>query len=226
MSTWYFDPLPMFGFDVVDVDPPTHFQLYSEKGNRKSASAQYDIMSWDDLAKMPVGHLVRGNGIITLWACPPTLEQSLWLLRQWGARFKTELVWPKGRMTTGYRSRGMHESVLLGVFGDEHQIHDALYGVIKGKARGHSQKPREWYAHLRKKTPGLSRLCLFSRESHEGYTHWGNEVGLLDNDVKLARQQKEKVIAPTPLFDRLGEAAPTSGCIEPIEFARANELLL
>ncbi|WP_461319523.1 MT-A70 family methyltransferase [Bradyrhizobium barranii] len=101
MSGWFFDPLLPFCADVVDVDPPTEFKLRSENGNKKSASAQYDIMSWDDLAKLPVGHLVRGNGIITLWACPPTLDQSMWLLKQWGARFKTELVWPKGRMGTG-----------------------------------------------------------------------------------------------------------------------------
>lgn len=203
MSGWFFDPLRPFAFDVVDADCPTPFELYSQKGNAKSASAQYDTMSWEGLAKLPVGHLVRGNGIITLWACPPTLEQSMWLLRQWGARFKTELIWPKGRMGTGYRSRAMHESVLLGVFGDEHQIHDALYGEIKGKARGHSQKPIEWYAHLREKTPGLERLCLFSRENHEGFTHWGDEVGTIEVGARVPprRRKKEKETVAAPLFD-------------------------
>lgn len=205
--TWFFDPLQMFGFDVVDVDPPTEFELYSEKGNRKSASAQYGIMSWDDLGKMPVGHLVRGNGIITLWACPPTLDQSIGLLKQWGARYKTELVWPKGRVGTGYRSRGMHESVLLGVFGDEGQIHDTFFGIIKGKARGHSQKPVEWYETLRDKTPGLNRLCLFSRENHEGFTHWGDQVGTLEVGTRVKRPKPDKVIAATPLFDLLEASA-------------------
>ncbi|MGY4224390.1 N6-adenosine-specific RNA methylase IME4 [Bradyrhizobium sp. USDA 4503] len=201
--TWFFDPLQMFGFDVVDVDPPTEFKLYSDKGNTKSASAQYGIMSWDDLAKLPVGQLVRGNGIITLWACPPTLDQSMLLLKKWGARYKTELFWPKHRLGTGYRSRGMHESVLLGVFGDECQIHDTFYGEIVGKARGHSQKPKEWYETLRQKTPGLDRCCLFSRENHEGFVHWGNQVGTVDGNGRLIRQPKVKTIAPTPLFDLL-----------------------
>lgn len=204
---WFFEPLQMFGFDVVDVDPPTDFELYSEKGNVKSASAQYNILSWEFLETLPVGHLIRGNGIITLWACPPTLNKSMRLLEAWGARYKTELVWPKGRMSTGYRSRGMHESVLLGVFGDEHQIHEALYGVIKGKARGHSQKPKEWYEHLAAKTPGLDRLCLFSRENHPGFTHWGDQVGQLDGGARPARQQKEKVVETAPLLDLMGAAA-------------------
>ncbi|WP_156929017.1 hypothetical protein [Bradyrhizobium sp. th.b2] len=54
MKSWFFDPLPMFGFDLAVVDPPTEFTLYSANGNKKSASAQYDIMSWTDLAKLPV----------------------------------------------------------------------------------------------------------------------------------------------------------------------------
>lgn len=202
VSGWFFEPLPMFGFDVIDIDPPTEFKLRSDAGNKKSASAQYKIMSWDDLAKLPVGHLVRCNGIILLWTAPPILLRSIWLLEQWGARYKTELIWPKGRVGTGYRSRGMHESVLLGVFGDEHQIHNAFFGEIKGKARGHSQKPVEWYEHLREKTPGLDRLCLFSRENHDGFTHWGDEVGTVPVGSRVPPRRKEpKQPTAMPLFD-------------------------
>ncbi|MCW2195086.1 N6-adenosine-specific RNA methylase IME4 [Bradyrhizobium elkanii] len=204
---WFFDPLPMFGFDLAVVDPPTEFTLYSANGNKKSASAQYDIMSWTDLAKLPVGHLIRANGIILLWACPPTLNKSMWLLEQWGALYKTELVWPKRRLGTGYRSRGMHESILLGVFGDEYQIHDAFYGEIEGKPRGHSQKPAKFYEHIREKTAGLVRCDLFSRESHEGFVAWGNEVGKYDDGSRPERRRKERIIAPTPLFDEREVAA-------------------
>ncbi|WP_454629612.1 MT-A70 family methyltransferase [Bradyrhizobium cenepequi] len=206
MTGWYFDPLPMFGFDVCVCDPPTEFELFSKKGNKKSASAQYRVMSWRDLAALPVGHLVRGNGIILLWACPPTLNLSMWLLEQWGALYKTELVWPKRRLGTGYRVRGMHESILLGVFGDECQIHEAFYGEIAGKARGHSQKPAEFYRHVRERTPGLARCDLFSRETHEGFVAWGDEAGKFDNGP-VPKQPKQKVYAPTPLLDGLEPAA-------------------
>ncbi|MGY3482283.1 N6-adenosine-specific RNA methylase IME4 [Bradyrhizobium sp. USDA 4011] len=207
MKNFFFDPLPMFGFDICIVDPPTEFELYSSKGNKKSASAQYDILSWDELGQLPVGHLVRSNGVVGLWACPPTLDKSMWLLKRWGALYKTELVWPKGRVGTGYRARGMHESVLVGVFGNGEQIHDPFWGVIKGKARGHSQKPREFYEMIRERTPGLARCDLFSRETHEGFVAWGNEVGKYDDGRRPERRQKEKLIAPTPLFDMLEVAA-------------------
>ncbi len=201
--TWFFDPLPMFGFDVAVIDPPTEFELYSEKGNKKSASAQYDIMTWEDLEAMPVGHLVRGNGIILLWACPPTLNKSFRLLERWGALYKTELVWPKGRMGTGYRSRAMHESVLLGVFGNDRQIHDAFYGVIKGKARGHSAKPDEFYDMVIDRTPGLDRCDIFARRSRDGFTTWGNEKTKFDNGYFPKPKKEAPPPAPTPLFDEV-----------------------
>lgn len=207
MTDWFFDPLPMFGFDVGIIDPPTEFELYSENGNAKSASAQYNVMDWDDLGKMPVGHLFRANAVIGLWACPPTLRKSMRLLDQWGALYKTELVWPKGRMSTGYRARGMHESVLVAVFGDERQIHDPFYGVIKGKARGNSQKPPEFHQMIRERTSGLNRCDLFSRETHEGFVGWGDQAGTLDNGVKPKRKTKTVVTAPAPLFDMLEVAA-------------------
>jgi N6-adenosine-specific RNA methylase IME4 len=187
--TWPFGHLQMFGYDVIVVDPPTTFELRSEKGNSKSAGAQYDLMSWSALAALPVGHLARANGIICLWACPPTLHLSFKLLEDWGALYKTERIWDKRtkngkrRMGTGYRSRAMHESLLLGVFGNERQIHDTFLGVFEGEAREHSRKPESFYADLVDKTPGLSRCELFGRQSRPGFDVWGNEATKFDREA-------------------------------------------
>lgn len=199
-----FDPLQMFGFDVIVIDPPTDFELYSQAGNEKSASAQYDVMSWPDLEAMPFGQLARANAICLLWACPPTLEKSFSLLKAMGARYKTELVWRKvtkngkPRMATGYRSRAFHESVLVGVFGDERQIHDALMSLFDGVedprdgimfdglAREHSRKPDEFYDMVLAKTPGLDRCDLFSRQTHPGFVGWGKEHGKFDVGARAA----------------------------------------
>jgi N6-adenosine-specific RNA methylase IME4 len=205
MKSWFFEPLPMFGFDVAVVDCPTPFELYSQKGNKKSASAQYETMSWEDLAAMPVGHLMRANGILLLWACPPTLDKSIDLLKGWGAIYKTELVWPKGRMGPGYRSRGMHESILLGAFGDERQIHKAFYGVVEGKARQHSRKPESFYRMVVDRTPGLDRCDIFARQSRPGFSTWGHEATLFDEGQPAITKPEPKPveIAPAPLFDML-----------------------
>lgn len=207
MSGWFFNPLQMFGFDVVEIDLPARFETYSDKGNTKSGEAYYNTMSWDEAAAMPVGHLVRGNGIVLLWGWPPSLDKSFWLLKCWGARYKTELVWPKGRVGTGYRSRGMHESVLLGVFGDECQIHETFFGIIKGKYVGHSVKPTEWYEDIVAKTPCLDRLALFARRQIPGFTTWGDQSDLLSAGERPMRKQREMVTPSTPLFDGLAGGA-------------------
>lgn len=184
--TWPFQGLNPFSYNVIVCDPPTTFDLYSEKGNAKSAGAQYDLMSWPELEALPVGHLAQANAVLLLWACAPTMPKSLKLMERWGAMYKTELVWRKvtrngkPRMGPGYRARTMHESVLVGVFGNESQIHDAFPSLFDGVARAHSQKPKEFYEMVMRKTQGAYRCDLFSRETHPGFTAWGNEVGKLD----------------------------------------------
>lgn len=186
MTGWPFGNLQMFGYDVIVADPPTEFELYSEAGNTKSAGAQYDLMSWEELAAMPVGHLARANAILLLWACPPTLHKSFELLNAWGALYKTELVWDKRtkngkrRIGTGYRARGMHESLLLGVFSDGRQIHKPFPGVFEGEAREHSRKPDSFYELVIDRTPGLARCDLFAREFRSGFDTWGKESAKFD----------------------------------------------
>jgi N6-adenosine-specific RNA methylase IME4 len=209
MSDWFFDPLKMFSYDVAVVDPPTEFTLYSEAGNEKSASRHYKTVPWPELEKLPVGHMMKANGILLLWACPPTLPKSIRLMEAWGALYKTELVWRKitknhkPRMGPGYRARGFHESVLMGVFGDERQIHDTFPGLFDGLedprdgvmfdgvAREHSRKPDEFYEMVRHLTPGANRCDLFSRQNRSGFDGWGDEHGKFDQPTKSLRPLPE-----------------------------------
>ena len=184
--TFPFSPLRMFGYDIIDVDPPTPFNLYSEKGAEKSAASHYSLMSWDALGRLPVGHLARANALLLLWACAPTLPMSIRLMESWGALYKTDLVWRKvtkngkPRMGPGYRARTLHEHVLVGVFGDGPQIHKPFPSLFDGVAREHSRKPDEYYRMVVERTLGLDRCCLFARETRPGFEGWGLEAGKFD----------------------------------------------
>jgi len=198
---WPFEPLRLFSYDVIVIDPPSPFETYSAAGKSKSGAGHYDVMSWEEIGAMPFGHLARCNAIALLWACPPTLHYSFRLLEQMGAKFKTELVWRKvtksgkPRRGTGYRAAGYHESVLLGVFGDEYQIHlqfpslfegIELVGegeVFDGIVREHSRKPDEFYEMVAERTPNAFRCDLFSRETRPGFDGWGREHGKFDAQV-------------------------------------------
>jgi N6-adenosine-specific RNA methylase IME4 len=205
MTSWPFDPLRMFGYDVIVIDPPTPFDTYSSSGQAKSGGGHYDTMPWDDIAKMPFGQLARANAIVLLWACPPTLHLSMRLLEQMGAKYKSELVWRKvtkngkPRRGTGYRNANYHESVLLGVFADERQIHEQFRSMFDGVVRQHSRKPVEFYEMVAAVTPNAFRCDLFSRETRPGFDGWGNEHGKFDDRQAVVVDAPAASIAPTPL---------------------------
>lgn len=213
---WPFDPLRMFGYDVIIIDPPTQFDTYSARGQSKSGGGHYGTMPWEEIAKFPFGELARCNAIVGLWACPPTLDRSMWLLREIGAKYKSELIWRKvtkngkPRRGTGYRNAGYHESVLLGVFGDERQTHnqfnslfdgiESLEGeIIEGEAREHSRKPDEFYEIVAARTPNAFRCDLFSRETRPGFDGWGDQHGKFDAG-QAAQSEPAAQPASMPLF--------------------------
>lgn len=187
MSGWFFDPLPMFGFDLVVFDPPSDFQNYSAKGEKKGPRAQYETMSDAEVAALPVGQLVGPNSWCLLWATAPKLDVNIGWLRGWGFRFVTEIVWrkvyPSGKpaMGTGYVARTMHESVLVGAIGSP-AYRKPFPSLFDGVRRQHSRKPEEFYrlideqfapAHMR-------RADIFSRQPREGWASFGKEANKFD----------------------------------------------
>lgn len=190
--SWPFGDLPLFGFDCLVIDPPWHFNLYSNAGNQKAASSQYDVMNLADIKALPVGQLARAKAILFLWACAPMLPEALDVMKAWGFTYKTMLAWrkitPAGkpRMGCGYVARSMHEPILVGAIGhgDQDKALPSVFDgtclddgadLIDGIARQHSRKPDSFYDLVRQVTPRAERCDLFSRETREGFTGWGRE---------------------------------------------------
>jgi N6-adenosine-specific RNA methylase IME4 len=182
---WPFDPLRPLSYEVIVADPPWPFDLYSNRGNHKSAAAQYSLMSIEEIAALPVGGLAQRDCLLLMWITAPRLIGCLAVMEAWGFAYKTNIVWrkttPAGkvRMGTGYWARSMHESVLIGTLGKPGKF-SAFPSVFDGVAREHSRKPDEFYALVNKHTSGLRRADLFSRESRLGFDGWGNESTKFD----------------------------------------------
>jgi len=109
---WPFGNLQMFGYDVIVVDPPWDFENYSDAGTKKGADPHYDVMVLADIKALPVGDLARGSEtIMFLWSTAPMLPQALDVLKAWGAKYLSQIVWRKVtatgkvRVGTGYRVR-------------------------------------------------------------------------------------------------------------------------
>ncbi|WP_227439210.1 MT-A70 family methyltransferase [Methylobacterium sp. W2] len=191
---WPFGALPPFGFDMLMVDPPWSFALRSDKGEAKSAQAQYACMTLDEIKALPVAQLARGDAFLWLWATNPMLPQALAVMAAWGFTFTTSGTWVKtttgGKIAfgTGYVLRCASEPFMIGKFGQPHAGR-SVRSVIMAPIREHSRKPDEAYAAAEALMPSaLRRADLFSRESRPGWTAWGNETGHFDEPALMAAE--------------------------------------
>lgn len=188
--TWPFGSIPPLSFDVILADPATRFETWSDAGEDKSPQAQYETMSWEQLQAMPVSHLGRGDAMLFLWACWPTLRESIALMEAWGFRYVTGGAWHKrtkhGKTAfgTGYVLRSASEPFLIGTLGSPLTANN-IRGVIESEdldvidaaVRGHSRKPDEQYDFCRRLNPrALKFIELFARQRQPGWEAWGNEV--------------------------------------------------
>lgn len=190
-----FAAIPPLSYDVILADPAWHFYLRSGKGEAKSPQAQYKTMSPDEIKAMPVSHLARGDALIMMWACWPSLPLAFEVLAAWGFRYVTGGSWHKrtrhGKTNfgTGYRLRSATEPYLIGTLGNPktakniRNIIDAA--EIDSENIGHSRKPPDQYAMLEHLcTASTRRLELFSHKSAEGWDAWGNECGKFDGELQ------------------------------------------
>lgn len=183
---WPFGSLRPMHYDVLLADPPWPFNNYSAKGETKNQTRYYATMGFDDISKLPVGNLARGDALIMMWCCWPTLDRAVGILDAWGFRYVTGWAWHKrtvhGKTAfgTGYVLRSACEPFLIGTVGAP-RTSRSVRGLIEAEVREHSRKPDEQYAFLEQLMPrALHRVELFARQSRPGWDAWGNEVAKFD----------------------------------------------
>lgn len=197
MTGWPFSPLSMFAYDVAEIDPAWTFALRSAKGEKKSAQAQYQTMSLDDIKALPVGNLLAPGGVCIMWCTWPlvAIGAHVEVIRGWGLLPVTGGGWtkrtPSGKMRwgTGYVARSLHEPYIIARLsgsswkgaGFPNLVETLEADAIDGLAREHSRKPDEFYLAVEKAWPEARRVSVFSRQSRAGWATWGNEAAKFDH---------------------------------------------
>ena len=187
MIAWPFDPLPMFGFDVVMADMPWPWMAYSEKGLAKSPEAHYATMKFEDIAALPVGDLLAPGGVLFLWCTWPLIHRQTQMPKRWGLEIKTGGVWAKRtesgklRWGTGYLLRSVCEPFVIATLKNSGFRGPSETNLIDGLAREHSRKPDEAYQLIERILPDARRADLFARESRPGWTPFGFEATKFDS---------------------------------------------
>lgn len=181
IAAWPWADLEPMAYQLIMIDPPWHFRLYSEKGEEKSAQAQYRCMDADAIAALPVADLAARDCLLWMWATAPMLDQQIAILKRWGFAFKTSGVWVKTTVNeriafgTGYLLRNAHEPFLIGTRGEPKTRRD-VRSVVMGQVREHSRKPDEGYAAAERLMPDARRADVFARQRRPGWEAFGDEI--------------------------------------------------
>jgi N6-adenosine-specific RNA methylase IME4 len=166
-------PLPDDKFDLVLADPPWEYD-FAETENR-AIENHYPTMKLKEIKSLKVP--ISDNAVLFLWATAPKLLEALEVMKSWNFVYKTNAVWDKEIIGSGYWFRGQHELLLVGVRGNYSPPfpENRFSSVIRSKRTKHSKKPEIVYEILEKMFPDSKKLELFAREKRKGWTAWGNE---------------------------------------------------
>ena len=165
-------------YDIVLADPPWRFTSNSRERPGRNALRHYSCMSPGEIAALPVREIAARDALLYLWVTVPHLATGLDVLRAWGFRYVSGLVWVKARIGTGFWVRNRHEIVLIARRGRFPCPRPAPHpdSVIEAPQREHSRKPDALHEMIEDAFPSARRVELFARQRRPGWHAWGNET--------------------------------------------------
>lgn len=170
--------LPEGPFDVIYADPPWRFASNSTAKPGRNPMRHYDCMKLDEISAMPVSDMAAKNALLLMWVTVPFAHMADQVVCAWGFRSKSQLVWTKQRIGTGYWARNQHELLIIATRGRFPCPRPALFptSIIPGAQRQHSRKPEWPVDRIDERLPAARKVELFARRPRTGWTVWGNNT--------------------------------------------------
>ena len=170
--------LPYKRYGVLYADCPWRFEPYSRvTGMDRAADNHYPTMTLDKIKAIQPPAATQC--VLFLWATAPMLPQALDVMTAWGFTYKSQWIWVKDKIGTGYWSRNQHEHLLIGTKGGipapaPGTQSPSVIGCPVGK---HSAKPEIFREMITKLYPNVPKLEMFARgEAPKDWEFWGNEA--------------------------------------------------
>ena len=170
-------------YNIIYADPAWSYKDKALSGNR-GACCKYDVMTIEDIEKLPVKDISANDSILFMWVTMPKLNECFSVIKKWGFEYKTcaftwikqnkksdSLFWGMGRWT-----RANAELCLIATKGKPKRVSAKVHSVIVSKIREHSRKPDETRDKIVELCGDIPRIELFARQTCEGWDCWGNEV--------------------------------------------------
>ena len=166
-TTEEFAPLPTVegGFQTVLADPPWRFTNRTGKvAPEHHRLGRYGTMSLEEIKALPVGDVTAKNAHLYLWVPNALLPEGIEVMRAWGFRYVSNIIWAKRRKDGGPDGRGVGfyfrnvtEPILFGVKGSMRTLAPgrSTVNMIETRKREHSRKPDEQYDLIEACSPCL-----------------------------------------------------------------------
>lgn len=171
--------MPNRKFGVIYADPEWRFEVYSrDTGMDRAADNHYPTTGTDEICQRPVGDIAADDCVLFLWATAPMLPDAFRVMAAWGFEYKSQVIWRKDRIGTGYWFRNAHELLLVGTRGKipAPAMGTQFASVIDAPVGAHSAKPDQFYELIEAYFPNLPKIELNARRARHGWTAWGLEA--------------------------------------------------
>ena len=183
-------------FGTILADPPWRFSNRTGKmAPEHRRLSRYSTMDLEDIMELPVPLIALPKSHLYLWVPNALILEGMEVMKRWGFKYKTNLVWYKTRKDGGPDGRGVGfyfrnvtELVLFGVRGSlrTRAAGRRQVNIMSTRKREHSRKPDEQYKLIEACSSG-PYLEMFARNHRSGWTQWGNETLTEPSQLSLMR---------------------------------------
>ena len=174
-------------FGTILADPPWQFQNRTGKiAPEHKRLNRYGTMTLGEICALPVEEISDDPSHLYLWVPNALLPDGLNVMKAWGFRYVSNIVWHKIRKDGGSDGRGVGfyfrnvtELLLFGVKGKNARTlapGRSQVNMIQSRKREHSRKPDEQYEIIENCSWG-PYIELFSRGRwSKKWEAWGNQA--------------------------------------------------
>jgi N6-adenosine-specific RNA methylase IME4 len=167
-------------FDVVVTDPPWPMQKIDREERPNQDAFDYGVMSLEEIEahwRREIEPRTKPDCHVLWWTTQRYLPPALQMVERLGYRYVFTMVWHKAG---GFQPIDLPqynaEFIIYARKGAPLFIDTKDFKVCNAwPRREHSRKPFGFY-ELIKRVTGGSRVDVFSREPHEGFAQYGDEI--------------------------------------------------
>jgi len=168
--------VPQGKYRTIVIDPPWPVEKILREERPNQYDLDYPTMSIEEIKAFPLRKMAFEDGShIYLWTTQKYLPVSFEVFKAWDVNYECLLTWVKNVGFTPFSWMYSTEHCLFGRIGSLPLLKMGKRLDFTGKVREHSRKPDQFYNLVAEVSPE-PRIDIFSREKHDGFEQYGNEI--------------------------------------------------